>query len=166
MKAFHIIEGNTYRIGENPPVPAFYFLAGHQPHAGKCRGGSQRIGPGYGAFPEIGFQARDSQPGSRENQREIKELNADKLAARELNMQDLFLSLIALCPHKPAVEAHNGIIEVNRGFARKVIAKTQVHIEAGINKPYGIGIDTFLAAEPNTGQPRNDGDNFKNGIQG
>ena len=81
-------------------------------------------------------------------------------------MQHLLFLLIPLRPHDPAIEAHNGIIKVNRGFAWQMIAKAQVHIEAGIHKPYRIGVDTFLAAQPNTGQPRNDSNDFKYGVQG
>lgn len=147
-------------------MPAFYFFAGHQPHAGKGGGGSQRIGPGYGSFPEIRFQACDGQPGPRENQCEIDQLNPDKPAAGKLNMQDLLFLLIPLRPHDPAIKTHDRVVEIYRGFAWQMVAKAQVHIEAGIHKPYGIGVDTFLAAQPNTGQPRNDSDDFKYGVQG
>jgi hypothetical protein len=81
-------------------------------------------------------------------------------------MQYLFLLFIALCPHDPAIKTHDRVVEIYRGFAWQMIAKTQVHIQAGIHKSYGISVDTFLAAEPNTGQPRNDSDDFKYGVQG
>ena len=62
----------------------------------------------------------------------------------ELNLHNKQLFLVTPHPIVPAIQTHDGIIEVNGRLTKKVAFETEVNIEDGANQPGWVNPDAFF----------------------
>ena len=70
---------------------------------------------------------------------------------------------VALRPQNPSIDAHHRVIEINAGFANQMPVETEVDIDDGIDKSYGVNEDVLCATKPNTCHSRHHGYIFQPG---
>ncbi len=63
----------------------------------------------------------------------------------ELNLYNKQLLIVAPHPIVPSINAHDGIIEVDSSFTKKVAFKTEVDIKDGANQPCWVNPDAFFS---------------------
>lgn len=75
-------------------------------------------------------------------------------------MQDIVLLVIFFHPHKPAIQAHNGIIKINGGFPQQVGLETDIYIYNRIDESNRVNQYIFFPAKPHAGNTGKDGYKF------
>ena len=62
-------------------------------------------------------------------------------------MQNFFMPFIFSYPLIPTIKTHYCIIEIDTCFARKVVLKTEIDINDGVNESEGINSNIFNPAK-------------------
>lgn len=136
-------------IGSYPPIPAFHFFPGHQPHARKCCRTGKSICPWNGTWREIFFQIAERKKDHQIKRCKKNEFFHPLFLCAVKNVHDVFLLLIPFCPQNPAVNAHNGVIQIYTCFAKQTSFKTEIDVKNGVNESRRINPNIFLPGKPN-----------------
>src|SRR5689334_14748327 len=63
----------------------------------------------------------------------------------------MMLRVVFLSPQYPAINAHDGVVQVHACLANEAALEADVNVNDRVYQPYGIYQDVFCAAEPYTG---------------